>query len=130
MGASGYGDRIELIVDICEFYERVGMVAPYTALERLGLATNLCFSFYWAEDLPQLLDFCRDNPEYHIISSDTPGRLVNRYLPGAKTYSLAKGDRNPNLVLNPLVNSKRALVHEEMICSALAIMNDIDTGDK
>jgi len=40
MGASGYGDRIELIVDICEFYERVGMVAPYTALERLGLATR------------------------------------------------------------------------------------------
>ena len=123
MGASGCGDRIELIVDICEFYRRVGLVASYLDLEWLGLQPNLCSDFFWSEDLPHLQQFCRENPEYHIVSSSSPGRLENRYVPGAQTYSIANGDRNPNLVLNPMVNPKWALVDEEVVCSALAILD-------
>jgi len=130
MGASGYGDRIELIVDISEFYRRVGLVAYYLELEWLGLVPNFCSGFFWGEDLPQLQQFCRGNPQYHIVSTTSPGRLVNKYVPGAKIYYLADGDRNPNLVLNPLVSPKRALVDEEVVCSALAIINNVETSDK
>ena len=125
MGASGYSDRIDVIVDVDEFYSRVGMIASYLELSWLGLETDLCFSFFWGHQIQRLLHFCFENPEYHIVSSNTPGRLVNRYLPDAQTYKLAKGDKNPNLVFNHFLSPKRTLVDEEVIGAALAILHHV-----
>jgi len=35
-----------------------------------------------------------------------------------------------SLVLNHLIDPARALVAEETVCSALAVLNNVDTDDK
>ena len=130
MAASGYGDRVELIVDINEFWNRVGIIGDYYELQWLGFNLEPFPSVFRPEHIPEMLTFCRENPEYHVVTSITPGRLLNKYVPGRKVYKLAKGDQNPNLLLNPLVNPLRALVDEEVICAALAILGDVKAGNE
>ena len=130
MSASGYEDRVELTVDIHRFFARVGIVFDYRELAWLGFELGTDLSLFRLQHLPQLLAFCLANPDYHVVSSTAPGRLVNKYVPDCRSYRLAKGDKNPNLVLDPLVNPERALVDEEVICSALAMLNNPDTGDQ
>lgn len=130
MGALGHGSRIELIVNISEFFKRVGLICDYQEFDWLGLERGMSLTSFPPHLVGQLLDLCEQDPTYHLVSGTAPGRLVNKYVPNALSYQLAKGDKNPNLVLNAFIDPKRALVDEELICSALAIMNHVDTGDQ
>ena len=130
MGATGREDHIELFVDMDEFYRRVDFVSSYLELEWLGFKTESFEGSFRARRLPELFAFCTANPEYHMMTYTDQGRIANKYVPGKKLYLLAKGDKNPCLVLNHLIDPSRALVTEEMICSALAMLNDVNTGDK
>ena len=130
MGASGYGSRIELIVNISEFFKRVGLICDYQEFEWLGLQRGISLTSFPPHLVEQLLNLCAQDPTYHIVSGTAPGRLVNKYVPNALSYQPANGDKNPDLVLNAFVDPKRALVDEEMMCSALAILHHVDTGDQ
>jgi hypothetical protein len=128
MGASGYEDRVELMLDITEFYDRVGIIADDRELAWLGFNLDIFLLGFRPVHLPKLLDFCREHPEYHVASFVGPERLANKYVPGRNLYLLANGDRNPNLVLDTAANPNRALVNEEMICSALTMFSNTKTG--
>jgi hypothetical protein len=130
MGASGYGSRIELIVNISEFFKRVGLICDYQEFEWLGLQRGISLTSFPPHLVEQLLNLCAQDPTYHIVSGTAPGRLVNKYVPNALSYQPANGDKNPDLVLNAFVDPKRALVDEEMMCSALAILHHVDAGDQ
>ena len=129
MSASGYEDRVELMVDINKYFRRVGMICDFRELAWLGFDMGIYLSIFSQHLVPQLLTFCRENPEYHVVTSISAGRWVNKYVPDCRCYKLAKGDKNPNLVLNPLVSPERALVDEEVICSAITMLNNTDTSD-
>lgn len=130
MSATGREDHIELIVDISEFIRRVGFVNSYLELEWLGFKIESYGGSFRARRLPELFAFCAENPEYHIMTYTDLGRIANKYVPDKDLYMLANGDKNPSLVLNHLIDPARALVAEETVCSALAVLNNVNTGDK
>jgi hypothetical protein len=129
MGAYSREDRIELIVDVHEFYARVKIVHPHTELEPLGLQPDSISGMFFDSSVEQLVEFCARNPTYHIVTSLGEGRNINKFVPGQRVYSLAQGDKNPCLMLSTIADPKRALVYEEMVCAALAILSDPDDGD-
>ena len=130
MSATAREDHIELIVDISDFIRRVGFVNSYLELEWLGFKTESYGGSFRARRLPELVAFCAENPEYHIITYTDLGRIANKYVPDKDLYMLANGDKNPSLVLNHLIDPARTLVAEETVCSALAVLNNVNTGDK
>jgi hypothetical protein len=77
-----------------------------------------------------LIEFCKSNLAYHIITSVNPGCLANRYVPGRKIYFLADGDSNGNLVLNIFLKKSAAILTEEMFDEALSMVSDIDRRHK
>jgi hypothetical protein len=130
MAAYSREDHIELIVEVKQFYDRVKIVFPHTELEQLGLEPDSFSGMFFEESVDQLIEFCTHNSTYHIVTSLGEGRNINKYIPGQRVYSLARGDKNPCLMLSAFADPKRALVDEDMISAALAILNDGDDGSE
>ena len=125
MGAVANENKMTLLVDIDEFNDRVGLVWDYYELEWLGFKPFDYCGHFDPDILPQLLDFCRLNPEYHIVSGFRGGRKINKLVPDARCYWLANGDRDPSLLLNFLHDPNLPLVMEEIITAAAAVFRDI-----
>jgi len=130
MGARAREDRIELYVSYSDFNRRVGLINNYYDLESLGLKGHDFSGCFMCDDLGQLIKFCRQNRQYHIVSCDGPGRSVNRLIHGKDYYMLANGDKDPALVLNYLLDPNWPLSYEDGVSSALAELNDIKNGGK
>ena len=128
MAACGQQDKLELITSVADFFRRTGIVADYRELEWLGFKLDNYIGIFSKKYLPQLLEFCEANPEYHIVTSTEPGRLVNAYIPGKKTYNLAKGDPSSNLVHNRFLDPRRPLIDEDLTCKALTMINESKGG--
>jgi len=73
MSASGYEDRVELMVDIHKFFTRVGIVADYRELAWLGFELGTYLSLFRLRHLPHLLAFCVANSDYHVVMFDSAG---------------------------------------------------------
>ena len=125
MGARANENKMTLLVDIDEFYDRVGLVWDYYELEWLGFKPFDYIGNFDSEELPQLLEFCRLNPEYHIVSGFKGGRMINKLVPEARGYWLANGDGDPSLILNFLLDPNLSLVTEDVITAAAAVFRDI-----
>jgi len=130
MGARANVQKIELILRSRDFNRRVGLISNYDDLEWLGL-TGHCFAGSFSrKHLPDLLRFCAENPEYHIVTCDGPGRSVNRLLPDRDFYKIANGDKDPCLVLNYLLNPDLQVSWEDTISSTLAESDHIKNRSK
>ena len=125
MGATSKQDKMTLIVDGDEFYNRVGLVWDYYELEWLGFKPFDYNGNFDSDDLPQLLEFCQLNPEYHIVSGFRGGRKINKLVPDARCYWLANGDKDPTLIHNFLLDPKVPLIVEDAITAAAAVLRDI-----
>ena len=125
MGATSKQDKMTLIVDGDEFYNRVGLVWDYYELEWLGFKPFDYNGNFDSDDLPQLLEFCQLNPEYHIVSGFKGGRKINKLVPDARCYWLANGDKDPTLIHNFLLDPNLPLVVEDAITAAAAVLRDI-----
>ena len=130
MGASAREDKLEIMVSTPAFYQRTGIVYDYQEIEWLGFALDNFVGIFTVKELPSLLKFCEENSEYHVVTCTDPGRHINRYVPDHKTYRLANGDKNPNLVLNWLLDPMRPLVHEDFVREALAALDDVKNSHK
>ena len=82
-----------------EFSRRIGLMTYYVDLEKLGLSPRSAIGTFWPRDIPILLEFCRKNPNYHIVTDVKSGGRVNKYVEGNHMYKLAKGDTDPDLQL-------------------------------
>ena len=76
----------------------------------------------------ELTRFCLNNDEYHIVSVMPGAVFENRYIPHARGFYLAKGDNNPNLILNPFLRRSIDLVYEEILHKSLAVCSNINRG--
>ena len=130
MGARAREDKIELMVESDRFNRRVGLITNYYDLEWLGLNGHDFCGGFGSQHLPQLLRFCQENPDYHIVSCDGPGRCVNRLLLEKDFYMLANKDKDPALVLNYLLDPEWPTLLEEGISSALAELDHIKNRRK
>ena len=125
MGARAKENKIELIVASEDFNRRVGLINNYYDLEWLGLSGHdFCGAFEFGF-LPQLIQFCEDNPEYHLLTCDGPGRLLNRLVQGKSFYKIGNGDTEPALVNNYLLDPQWPLLLEDGISSALTELDNI-----
>ena len=130
MGARAKENHVELIVNYDEFYRRVGLVTNYYDLEWLGFSGHDFAGSFNSCHLPQLLTFCDQNPDHHIVSVVEPGRYVNKFVKGSRSYKLADKDKDPSIILNHLLDPKWPLVVEDGIRAALAEIRDIKNRRK
>ncbi len=86
--------------DYNKFLEQIGMLDCQEVWD-LGFVDTDFFRSFSQEQAWIIKKFCRDNPQYHIISylyrGIKPGRYVNKYLPEAARLHLGNGDKNPDL---------------------------------
>ena len=130
MGALSKQRNIEFTFSMDEFERRVGLISDYEELSWLGFnIDNFCGIFHpWR--LAELLDFCRLNCDYHVVTGIGPGRYINRCVPDGGSYFLARGTKNPGLMVNYLLDPEWPLILEDGISAALAVFSDIkNRGD-
>ena len=130
MGATCREFGQEITDDFSTFFDRVGMLRYYKELESLGFFLDNFTGIFHEKQVNQILGFCEKNGAYHIVTQTRPGRYENRYVPGCRTYFLADGDKNPNLVLNPFIKKSAELFSEEVFDKALTMILEIDRSDK
>ena len=130
MGAKANQGKVELMVKFGEYFRRVGAVKNFYELERLGLAGQDFAGCFGTHLLPTLVAFIKENPQYHIVSSVGKDRFVNRISADANGYILARGDRDPGLELNFLLEPEWPLIYEEGMAAAIAELNNIKNGRK
>ena len=130
MGARAREQKIELIVRSRDFNRRVGLITNYYDLEWLGLSGHDFSGLFRSRFLPQLIRFCKENPEYHILTSDGPGRLLNQLVEGKSFYMIGDGDKDPALVLNYLLDPQWPVSYEDGISEALAQLDNIKNRRK
>jgi hypothetical protein len=66
--------------------------------ESIDLVPDAMAGLFWPKRLKELIEFCKKNPIFHIMSIHMNGHVeVNTLTPGASFYRLAKGDNDPEL---------------------------------
>ena len=90
---------MEISDDLHAFFKRVGKVWIYDELRFLDLEPQMMTGEFLAHQVQSLIDFCRSNPDYHIISG-FQGKVYNKFEPEARIYYLADGDADPDLLLD------------------------------
>ena len=131
MGFRRHEPHWEVTDDLNGFYQKTGIIRFYTELEWLGLCSNNITGIFDNSNREQLETFCRENPEYHIMTSTAPGLVVNQYIPARDNiYFLAHGEKNPNLALDNLLHKSVELFMEEGFAEMLAMISDINGGHK
>ena len=80
-----------------DFHRKVGTINWYEDLEAIGLTPLNVGCSFWECHLEMLLKFCHDHPEYHIITRLSAHKTVNRLVRGGYLFSLASGDKDPDL---------------------------------
>ena len=78
MGARFKKNLIEVTDDFQSFLERTGTLTYYK---------YVC-GFFMVTQIPELLQFCEENPNYHILTMTHPGYYENRYVAEKEVYHL------------------------------------------
>ena len=130
MGATVNPKHAELILHMENFVHRVGLIYDYDELWWIGLKPRSLSGSFGPQCCVELIQFCAENRDYHIVSSVSPGRYINRYEPGDHIYFLANGDNSPNLILNHTLDPEWPLIAEDGISAALAELDDIKDRNK
>lgn len=121
-GAAFQALKPEITNDSNAYFDRIGLLRYHFELNPLGFYPDNFTGIFREKYVDQLLTFCEKNTAYHIVTQTHPGRYENRYVPGCRTYFLAEGDKNQNLILN--------LCYEKMLAKASAIIHEINRCDK
>ena len=129
-GATVKENSVDLLDDFAMFAERTGLIIAPEDLSMLGLHMDDIQAAFWGSSSDMLLEFCKQHPQYHIVTITGPGRLENRYIPRKNIYMLAAGDSHPGRVIDMCLKKDPNLHLEEMLDETLAKSYSIDRGDK
>ena len=126
----GTADIREIVIDDPqEFHRRVGVIVPSPRLKPLGLSPFSFSGAFNGSEVAELLEFCGEDPAYHIVSMPPSGWYVNRYIPGCNVYFLARGDAYPGMKSHLYLHKGLELFLEEGTQAALSIITKIDGSD-
>ena len=125
MGAVAYDNRVELILDAEAFHKAVRIIVDRDEILWLGFDPFSQIGSFRQRDVPSLLEFCVNNPEYHIVTYTSGHRYVNRYVPDQRVYMLATGDKNPYLAHNPWIDPMHHLIEEDVFSKLSCEPNQI-----
>lgn len=108
-----------------EFQQLVGVLSEPYDFAGLPIQPYVANGAFLRDQLPALLKFVEDNPDYHIVTPLFKGRAkINRFLPHANSWYLAEGDPDPNLVEASSNAWWYAVDIDEAIASALEDLRD------
>lgn len=88
---------MKLYIDYIEFTKVTGRITDSIMLEALALHPSTRKGMFQPEQLPELLSFCEENPEYHIISVVNQLMFVNKMKDNGIVFYLGNGDKTENL---------------------------------
>lgn len=106
---AGYANehRVELITDRHAFKRQTGMIVDFREIQWLGFTLDNTAGMFCDERVSALVRFVEANRDYHIVTSDSKYRWLNRFVPGYEVYYLAEGDKNPYLVVHTNLEIER-----------------------
>ncbi len=102
------------------FTRLVGIIACPDDLSELGLKEFILRGIFPPQNSAELINFCKKNPEYHIVSYVNSNMKVNKYIPGASFYFLADGDPNPQLLYSTALSDEELEIFELRIAQLAA----------
>lgn len=110
--------------DYFEFLNVAGVILDRDRVQELGFENNdSCASFY-EHNVQKIIDFCKTNPQYHIVTSAGPDILYNRYDSRGDMFQLADGDPDPNYMLDSSRQREQlAKASAELAYKLLAALN-------
>ena len=130
MDATCQKNQTEVLDNIHAFFRRTGIVSYFKELEWLGFEPNKFSGSFRDAEVVSLINFCENDSDYHIVTMTHPGQMENRYVPGKRIYLLARGDKNPNLALNPFLHKSVDLFTEEVFDKIRTMVSEVDGGDE
>jgi len=104
---------MKIILDCNEFMDTAGIVRGDIKVKALGLTPCCVTGTFCREHKDQILEYCAENPDFHVISFHYNG-YFNRFVEQSTCYGLGQGDSNPSLTyLYPLeVHELRSKRHK------------------
>jgi hypothetical protein len=95
---------MKLTHDYHEFKERVD-IQFFFDLAREGIYPDSFTGVFEKHRLSELLEFCRKNPVYHVISMVSgSGAYFNKPTEAGGLYFLGIGDNDPEIAYSPKLN--------------------------
>lgn len=88
---------MQIPINSPEFFSVTGSLGLHDILQ-LGIMPCEANGAFLQKGIQTLQKFCKENPQYHIISVQQNKPIVNRYLENSHHYYLANGNADPRLV--------------------------------
>ena len=129
-GATKQERFLEITDNYSMFIERTGLILDPRDLSALGIRSDDIGTMFWEKSTGMLLEFCKNNRNYHIVTITRPGRFENSYIPRNNIYMLADGDGNPSLAFDMYEKVNPGLLMEEMLEKASGMHCSIDRCHK
>lgn len=102
--------RVELVTSSEDFRRLVQKISDHDELSWFDLTPGSLLGDIDPSQLALLVQACEQNSDLHVVSYCRDLRTLNRLVPHAAFYYLARGDKNPYLVFNPWVDPKSPLI--------------------
>ena len=80
MSATCHKYKMELTDNVRSFFQRTGIIVNDEELDWLGVNSSCFTPLFLEPEVHAILDFCKNNPEYHIITVTYPGHITLNYL--------------------------------------------------
>lgn len=81
-----------------DFFDNTKMIFDFFRLRSMGLEPDSFLGTFFPNKMTEVLDFCSQHPDFHIVSAVAGGLLVNRYDARGTVFQLAEGDASPDYV--------------------------------
>ena len=98
-------DLMRIIRNFGEFYKLIKPLR-FEDFEGLDIVPSTPLGVFFKNRLSDLLEFCKKNPQYHVISQLSYGVELNRPMEVVSTYELGNGDNDPDLMYIKNINLK------------------------
>ncbi len=101
---SDIGSAGPLAYDHKEFQNQTKPVNDH--LDLCGIVPDTLIGYFFSTRLPELIQYCKTHPQYHIMSLLPNQVKVNRSVEAARLFILAEGDADPELWYSPPFDQK------------------------
>lgn len=90
---------MRVIKDFKEFEELVQPVRLFDFdMDDFGIVPTFPGGCFFKNRLEELIEFCKKNPKYHVISNVDAFLRFNKPIPSSKIYMLGQGSDDPEIV--------------------------------
>ena len=91
--------NIEFLETCHLFFRRVGKMR-FDDFKDLAIKPDEPIGIFSRSRILELINFCRENPDYHVISVTKQGIFLNGYTSQAAYYCVGWGEVNPRLAFD------------------------------